>query len=360
MSTQIQFQAGKPQTFKATRSFALGTSGITVQQGDELMFDGTHVTYSGLNPVLFPQLRGAIKTGWVVPAGQYDPNDFSASIPRPAGVQVRNARGGNPMDNPTRAPIVTADAEEQEVGNVAAHAKATKDRNNQRPGQRTASTVSVEPQEGIPVRQLATPTKHTTNLEHTSASEAIRQAESVKVQPGQGRSREELMASMSNEERLEYQAQIDARKSSYVDTSTPVVGRVAAPQTQQKEGFVITNQVGGGVETFDASGTDGKNEESVVEVEGLRFSNTNVGRPKPPSAAKPNGNGSTDSRRKIAKSICPDFPDNYVFEDSAKKKIARLQADYEDRPDVIRAVAAAETDNDVRSRLLEEFPGAFA
>ncbi len=357
MSTQMQYQAGNPQKYNATRSFALGTSGITVQQGDELMFDGTHVTYAGLNPVLFPQLRGAIKTGWVVPAAQYDPLDLSASVPRPAGVQLRNAQGGNPMDTPKRAPVVTTDAEEREVGNVDAHARGVKDRNNQRPGQRTAAIV--EPQEGVPVRSLTTPARRTTNLEQTSAAEAIRQAESVKVQPGQGRSREEMLASMSEEERAEYQAQIESRRSSYVDTTPAVVGRVASsPQAQQKEGFNITNHVGGGVETFDASGSDGKNEESVAEAEGIRFSNTNVGRPKP--AAAPSSNGSTDHRRKIAKSICPDFPDNYVFEDPPRKKIARLQADYEDRPDVIRAVAAAETDDEVKRRLVEEFPEAFS
>jgi hypothetical protein len=63
--------------------------------------------------------------------------------------------------------------------------------------------------------------------------------------------------------------------------------------------------------------------------------------------------------RKIARAICADFPDNYVFTDSPKKKLARLQADYEDRPDVIRAVAAAETDGEVKRRLIEEFPEAF-
>jgi hypothetical protein len=61
----------------------------------------------------------------------------------------------------------------------------------------------------------------------------------------------------------------------------------------------------------------------------------------------------------IARSICPDFPENYVFTDPVRKKIARLQADYEDRPDIIRAVAAADVDPEVRSRLIQEFPEAF-
>jgi hypothetical protein len=66
-----------------------------------------------------------------------------------------------------------------------------------------------------------------------------------------------------------------------------------------------------------------------------------------------------DAARKIAKSICPDFPESYDFAAPARKKIARLQADFEDRPDVIRAVAAADTDLELRNRLFVEFPGAF-
>jgi len=365
MSTQITFQAGKPRKFNATRSFALGTSGLTVQQGGELLFDGTHVTYEGSHPVMFPQLRGAIRTGWVVPAEQYDPTDLSASIPRPAGVQVRSAQGGNPMDTPVRAPIATADHEEREVGNVSAHARATQQRNaNHRPGQRaTSANISVEPQEGIPVRNLTTPAKHVTNLEHTSPAEAIRQAESVKVQAGQGRTREEMMAGMTEEERAEYVAQIESRRAQHVDDAPMIVGHVPAPRNQQKEGFQINNDVGGGVDTFDASGMGGQNEESVVEMEGMKFTNTNIGRPKPVVPATPPAPvsaGTADVRRKIARAVCPDFPDNYNFDDPIRKKVARLQADYDDRPDVIRAVAAAETDDAVKARLVEEFPEAFA
>ena len=79
----------------------------------------------------------------------------------------------------------------------------------------------------------------------------------------------------------------------------------------------------------------------------------------PPQKDAPSGEAHDSVCRKIAKSICADFPDNYVFTQTTRKKIARLQADFEDRPDVIRAVAAADTDPEVRSRLFEEFPEAF-
>ena len=90
------------------------------------------------------------------------------------------------------------------------------------------------------------------------------------------------------------------------------------------------------------------------------MTNTNgPGTVKRPAAPVPVNGQNDDQARTIAKAICPDFPDNYVFTDPIRKKIARLQADYEDRPDVIKAVAAADTDPEVRARLIEEFPGAF-
>jgi len=274
------------------------------------------------------------------------------------------------MDPNPRTPVTTVDAEEREVANVGAHAKATKDLNaksrsernaSHRPGQRATTAVQVEPQEGVPVRSISTPAQQRTNFDHESPDEAIRKANSARVQAGQGRTREEVMANMSEVDRAEYQAQLDARKAAkHVDDGPKIVGKVAAVTNQQREGFTIKNEVGGGIETFDASGSDGAAVESVAEVEGMKFTNTNMGRPKPQVPATKASTNGGDHRRKIAKSICPDFPDNYVFDDSARKKIARLQADYEDRPDVIRAVAAAESDDDMKRRLVDEFPEAFA
>lgn len=362
MSTQIQFRSGHPQKFIATRSFSLGNSGLNIQQGSELDFDGTHVSYAGSHPVAMPQLRGAVKAGWVVLAIDYDPNDLTSSIPRPAGVQVREAKGGNPMDPPTRIPVTTAAAEEREVGNVRNHAQGVQDRNTNlyQPGRRTAS-MTVEAQEGVTVRKLTTPAKQTTNFEHESPAEAIRRADSARVQPGVGRTREEMLAQMSEADRSEYLSALDSKKAGYVEAPV-IVGRVAPVKNAQREGFNINNSVGGGVEIADVGGMGGDVVESTISEEGMVFRNTNVGKPKP--QARPvvaaSSQADMDTRRRIALAICPDFPDNYGFDDPVRKKIARLQADYDDRPDVIRAVAAADTDLEVRNRLLEEFPGAFA
>lgn len=356
MSTQIQYQAGNYLKFTATRTFAL-PNGMSISSGSELEFDGTNVIYGGGHPTAMPNLRGAVKTKWLVLTDSYDPDDLSSSVPVSANITMRDPIGGNPNEKPAKKAVTTVDAEEQEVGDVKAHASKTRANNSRRPGRRTAS-LEGSGSDGVPVRTLKTPAVADSTDLGSGAAAAIRAAESIKIEAGEGRTREDLLASMSVQERQEYLASLEAKKAQHVpESATPIVGRVAPTKNQQKEGFQINNSVGNGVETFDAGGATGEVGQSYMEVEGVRFSNTNI--PLKAGKAKVVAPAVADARRKIALSICKDFPSNYNFDDAPKKKIARLQADYEDRPDIIRAVAAAETDVEVRSRLVEEFPSAF-
>ena len=122
------------------------------------------------------------------------------------------------------------------------------------------------------------------------------------------------------------------------------------------------------MEVYDASGADpGKPKVETFEQDGMKFTTTNgpsrreQASPRSAEAHKPVmlKDGSADARRMIAKQMCPDFPSNYDFSQAPRKKLARLQADYEERPDVIRAVFAAESD-DFKSTLMQEFPQAFS
>lgn len=389
MNNPMQFRHGQKRTFISTRTFTMGSDGVTIPEGSEIEFDGTFVSHSGLAPTMMPQLRGAIRAGWLVPQEVYDPNDQSASIPQSAGVQMRAADGGNPMDpKPRHAVNTDVEAEEREVDTVERHASATRDRNvenyRRKRTPRTESTAGtryegggVEPQEEIEVPGVKFQTvagekakKTSTNITH--AGSAISAANKVKIKPGKGRTREELIrdaiarGGLTDDELAEYEEELATMRMSHgvVMTPTPpkVVGHVAAPQRQQREGFDITGSVGGGTEIADMGGTGATGEETVTEVEGIKFTNTNGPKrgvrlvDRPHEALPPADDAMC---RKIAKAICADFPDNYVFTDPIRKKIARLQADYDDRPDVIRAVAAAETDGEVKRRLVEEFPEAF-
>lgn len=387
MSPQIQYTPGKPRTFIAAKTFALGRTGVSLQRGMSFDYDGAILTIPGYAPIQMPELRGAVRQGWIVPAEEFDENDFSAMRPVAANMTVRNADGGNPMKPPPRHSINTAhvESEEREVQNVQKHASGVRTANTQnyRRGSENRALpgrfiTQVEEQDARPVgRGFRTPAKQETNLEKTSVYEAISAANSVRIEPGQGLTRDEMVEQMDPEAAAQYTAEIAARRAMHVATpaSMPVarqVGQIrSGAATVQREGMTVRNHVGGGVETADFAGTDVRSKEQVVtvEAEGMRFTNTNgpkrdVVRVVPATAkaeatAPVSIKGTEDTRRKIAKMMCPDFPDQYDFDASDRKKVARIQADFEDRSDVIRAIFAAENDA-MKNRLLQEFPEAFA
>jgi hypothetical protein len=368
---QISYRAGQMQKFLAQRTFMLGQTGIQISQGMEVLFDGTRVSVDG-NEVTLPQLRGAIRQGWLVLEAEYDEENTEASRPVAANIQVRHAtKGGNPFMNqaPTRSAMTMTESDEREVGQVASHAQAARQANQQyRRGQPvdTPQGSSVEMQDGVPVRRLKTAAGERSKQQRTvltseSAGDAIRRANSVQVDPGQGITREEMLERMSPEQREGYLATTGALKAAHFDdgaTQAKIVGRVTAskaPKTQ--DGISAKVTTGGGIETADPStGTTEKPVETVRVEDGITFRGTNLSKPKPPVVKD---TGDTDVRRRVAKAICPDFPDNYDFTLPERKKLARLQADYEDREDVLRAVFAAESDA-FKLLLVAEFPAVFA
>jgi len=384
---QIKYRAGQTQTFIATRSFSLGASGITVPEGSELEFDGTAVSYAGLAPTVMPQLRGAIRAGWVVPSDNYDPN-APAQRPEPAGMTMREADGGNPMEPKPRRPVgMSVDEEEREVGNVEEHAAATREgnrtnyRRTRTPRQESTAGqrfhgVAVEPQDGVEVPGTRFQTKagkeaRDSSTDITHAGSAIAQANKVRVKPGRGRTREELIrdaidrGGLTAEELAEYQEELEASRAMHGYVEPEVVREMPAPQNQQREGFDMNLSVGGGIEVADMGGTGETGKTETVMEEGMKFTRTASPKQKTrvveraPTPAPSNGEIDDDLCRKIATAVCEDFPANYVFTDSPKKKIARIQADYDDRPDIIRAVCAAEPDMNVKAALVQEFPEAF-
>lgn len=366
MSQQITYRSGEPHTFISTRAFALGDPGINLPKGAEVQFDGTVAHYAGMAPMNIPQLRGAVRSGWLVLLAEYDP-DAPVARPQSAGVKMRKADGGNPMDRKERSTVTaaTVDDEEREVGNIEEHKTATAERNKvnyRRGAENTAvmagDVVEVEPQDGVPVRELRTRAKQG-GVDVTSARAAIAEVEAAsKIQPGKGRTREEMMAAMDPEQRAEYAHGVASRKAAYdPEGAARIVATVeASEKVAVKDGVKVTTEIGGGTAIADAGGTGATPETEIVVEEGIQFTRTKH-KPKKP---EPLSEADTEQARRIARSICPDFPENYRFEDPVRKKIARLQADFDDRPDIIKAVAAADTDPEVRRRLLEEFPAVFA
>lgn len=391
MEQQMRFRTGDRQPFVVTRNFTLGASGITVAKGTELAFDGSTVEYGG-QELSFPQLRGAIKQGWVVPAAAYDEDDPTYGRPQRANIQVRHAtQGGNPMGPQPKMAIATVENDEREVMNARQHAQQTRDTNRNHVRGNPVNPVAagervrtqhgfevVEQQDGVevPGRTLKTAAGERAKSERTtltaeSAMLALQQAREVPpIEPGRGMTQEEMLERMDPDAREEYLARKESLRAQYVDEPVrTVVGKVQHQGRQtHTEGMHIRSDVGHGIEVADPTGlSTGKARESVIVEDGITFRVTNGSdkhtRPatneRVASLAPARPEAPPEVRKRIAKAVCADFPDNYDFAVPVKKRMARLQADYENRPDVIQAVFAAEGD-EMKSFLMEEFPQAFA
>lgn len=371
--TEIRYTRGAPATFLATRTFSLGANNLQLRKGDEVLFDGQMAT---LNGETFPaQLKGAIKAGWLVLADSYDEDDPTYGQRPTANIQVRSPKGGNPLEPVQRTSMATTESDEREVMKTGAHAKAVQQHTQ---AARSTGTVnqtvrggmnvtSAEDQDGVPVRTLKTPAKSKSELRGDNAGSLISGAVAPTLETHVGMTQEDMLERMTDEQREEYLAKKAAHRSAYDadagSSQRSVVAKVqSGPRQQTREGFNVNTSVGvGSQEVADPTGMGGKAEESVVVVDGITLRNTN-GPKRPeqphPRAVETRKAAGVDPRRMVAKTLCQDFPDNYDFTAPLKKRLARLQADFEDRPDVIRAAFAAESD-EMKAHLIEEFPAAF-
>lgn len=355
---EIKYKTGDFLNFVATRTFALGTTDVSVVKGSELEFDGSTVKYSG-SSYAFPQLRAAVKTGWVILAENYLEGQVY-DRPARAKISVRSAVEGKA---PPQEMGESSEPDEQEVSAPGTFRYSAK--GGEAP---KARRQEVEPQDGVVVgRTFKTAAKTSSSVTAESVSRTLSSTQDVQIEAGQGLSEEAVLSRMSDEDRVAYFTKKQVLRSQYVDTEPgpPVVGRVESVGSKEAEGLTLTQAVGGGVETVDLGGTGGKAKESVVEEGGITFRTTNgperTTDPHPREVTergKVASDGTSETRLHIARMLCPEFPDNYDFSASERKKMARLQADFEDRPDVLRAVFAAETD-EFKVKLLEEFPTTF-
>lgn len=409
---QIQFRVGHPLHFVTTRPFTLGSTGVQVRAGTDIMFDGTNAEVDGTEYKI-GYLRGAVKAGWMVLAEDYIEGNPDYTHRTAANIQVRPVNGGNPLNPSPRMQIATTESDEREVGSAVQHANRTAAHNKGyvrgqtpvnvvTPGTQVRTqrgVMTVEPQDGIELdRKMQTPSgersKERLDLTSEKAARAMHVAKNVQVQPGVGMTEEDMLSRMDEGEQELYLANKEALRSQYVNdspaatqalprpSSRQVVARVQSTKAGQHEGMQFRNSVGGGTQIGDESDGEvvgtvhSKDDIQVFEQEGMKFTTTNGPRRRPaPQPQQPQYEAparavasaeppppvpaNLDVRRKIAKAVCPDFPESYDFLLSPKKKIARLQADFEDRADVLHAVYAAESD-DMKALLLQEFPQAFA
>lgn len=392
----IKYRPGDFYTFIAVHTFKLGQLDLQINRGDEILFDGTTLIHND-EEYADRTFRGAVKSGWVILADTIDDIDEIPEQRISANIQITHpAEGGNPMAPKSYSPL-SVDADEREVGFIrtaseraemsASPRQATNGFTRGQAMQRQAAQrqvpqrqdaqrqafqkhqVQVEPQDGVPVREMKTISGNAAKNVHITVGQdrdVLSAIQNLQVDPGKGRSQEEFLASMTEDEREEYLArkesirdsilsEVDAKAQSRMRASTTIPKRVGKA-ARNVNGFRVTkvdNPDGAvAINTIQAP-----QQTTNIEVEGIRFQNT--GMPNKAHAPQTPSVGVSETiRRKMAQAMCPDFPDNYRFELPVKKKLARIMADFEDRYDVIQAIFAAE-DEEMRAALVQEFPEAF-
>lgn len=361
---EIKYTAGKFENYTAKSTFSLGTTGITIMSDSEVGFDGTIVIIDGERHN-YPQLRGAIKVGWLVLTSE---DNGYAAAPMSANIGLRPAVGTQQHANhpPKKVAAVTVESDERIVM-TQTQRKESPQMMKRTAKRATESTAISNEGEVVVGRRFKTPAASATKVTSESVGAALSEVNNVKIDPGKGISGADYLNQLSPEAREEYLSKKAAARSAYdADAGVAVVSHVKTAKTVTADGITSTIQMGGGTEIADLSGLDSvKAVQSTISAEGMTFRNTNG--PKKvitPVAAQVDAeskimkDGTADARKRIAKSICADFPEDYSFDDHWKRRLARIQLHYSDQPKVIQAIFAAESD-DFKKVLLEEFPEAF-
>ncbi len=371
----MAYRIGEFKTYMSTRQFTMGQTGVVLTNGMEILFDGTTVKI-GDDSFSFPQLRGAVVQGWLVPSEEYSEEQAVLAPRVAANIPVRNANTGNGSAPAFRRNIVVAESDERVVRQAPVHTGGNhrglyqKTAGGWIPVRRDVETGGAEM--GVEVdRAFKSPSRSVTSVMPNSVGSAIKAATEIKVDPGRGISREEMMDRMGEEEREEYKAKLDSIAAQYVPLSERPKAEPTRAKTAKKAAPNAMPVVQGddlvGVPVAASAAASG-NEAGVIQEGGITFRTTNVPKKATPSrpavqpddtSSKIGKDGTADARRKIAKVLCPDFPDNYNFDDHWKRREAMIRVHYEGRHDVIRAIFAAESD-DFKKLLMQEFPEAFA
>lgn len=301
--------------------------GEKVYRGTTFEFDGLNVRAEDGTVGMVPFLKGAIQKGWVVPADQFDDSEeFISAPPVAAPMGLGPTRHvGNSTAPRVKVPMVVAEEDSREAMVVRDRTRMVQANNDAR---HTARRVSAEAggystvDDGEVVRRVSTPAKMSSRVTpETVGAEISRFENSVRIQA-------QLAPGMRSPKAM------------------PVVSGDDNPSIALRSSQKAPPK-------------------GYTEVEGIRFASPNP----PPSEAvsAPQALSSSPSispqeaslRLRMAQSACNDFPENYDFGMPEKKKLARMVADFEGRPDVIRAIWLAETDG-FKNAIVQNFPEVFS
>lgn len=155
MSAKVQFTKGEFQIFRVTTQVHIGRLERYLEKDDEIEFDGHTLKFEG-SVHSIPQLRGAVLSGWLVPAS----DTTTVYKPKSSNITIRPAQAAN-IENRGKAMEVTqAQDDNVVVGRVY------NDKN-------TAETAGADNTDGgQSVAKISTPARQRTKITDSSAAQS--------------------------------------------------------------------------------------------------------------------------------------------------------------------------------------------
>lgn len=316
METQVRYKVGNFVTYTATRAFSAvdrpDIGALRLEQGEEVQFDGYTLKY-GDEEIKAPNLRSAVKANWLVPEG--------ADLTETVAIAPRNTKvfaGGSVLDTDERIIFSQGDRtsgvrthnHQQEVRRVGRHQVVME-------GGDEGEVVSTG---GFKIKAGSPRNTPPVDMSTSKGIQAIRETTNYQREGVVGVSQDEYLERMDPAAREEYLEKLESRRAS-------ILASANLPVPDKKKGKKSTQPA--------------QPEASMERAE-----------------TKIEKDGTLEARKVVAKSLCADFPDTYDFSQQWKKRLANIRFNFEERPDVIRAIFAAESD-DFKKVLLSEFPEVF-
>lgn len=155
MSAKIQFTKGDFQIFRVTTQVHIGRLERYLEKDDEVEFDGHTLKFEGSDHSI-PQLRGAVLSGWLVPAS----DTTTVFKPKSSNITIRPAQAANIENRGKAMEVAQAQDDNVVVGRVY----------NDDDTAETAGVVDADA--GESVAKISTPARQRTKITDSSAAQS--------------------------------------------------------------------------------------------------------------------------------------------------------------------------------------------
>jgi hypothetical protein len=323
--------------FKITTNINNQDVALSLKAGEEFQYDGFVLRYGGTE-YRSTSLRSAETKGWIVPTEAYNPD---AAFSDSANVRVKT-----PANEKTGAweSTIRVHEDERPVMDVSRHASGVVATNSRR---FTNSAVVVEDPGVVIKTGFAVQAGLNSNFVDPNQTRSLIADIERKARLVPGESVDRPMDEESEAELASIREATRQRLLSDVTLHAPSPADHIPERTVYKEGVKLTTNFA---------------PRSELQLPAP---------PPPPQRMVPASNApekkkmpelkelSPEVKFAMAKAICADFPERYDFSAPAKKRVALLQLDYDNRPDIIAAAYRVEA-QETKLLLSSTFPEVFA